>query len=519
MNRNTIHSQKLLFYLAIILILIGGVIVRINVAKKHRVPAGDEGAWLRLAVRVMTPEFMQSRVVEHDMYFERKLPHPEDNRSPLYPFMIAIFRAFNRDAYIAGQILNLAVFVLFFFSLAVFMKKTFGFIPAVAAAAFFSASPFIIIHSANIYPDLLVAFGLFILLVYAHSISSTVSKSLIGGIGFGLLFLLKSTAIFMIPALAAVYWNSRFKDGFYKKAAAFIMPVCLLSLPWIIRNYLAFGSPLYQTANYAMYMESWDNYFDIYRKLPNLPDYIAEYGLVHVVLLRPVIGFLKMIQFFPYFDHNLCLGVLPLSVSGIFYLKGKASLYKPFVYFSIFYIPVMAYLAYNAWVGRYIMPYYIVMYCLAGCGVGYICLKFKRVYLQVIIIFATIFIPLLTVKYPIEFYLSPRGSESPRDSIYREMIVAMKSSIPESSVVLSPFLSQYYFMHNYFVVNDINFGTVAGLEEFINIYSIDYILIEKGRGRLWALIDSPDKHFTVNPVLTRNDLILFEIGAKYLYKD
>lgn len=272
-----------------------------------------------------------------------------------------------------------------------------------------------------------------------------------------------------------------------------------------------FGTPLYQTANYAMFMESWDSYFDIFRKLPNLPDYIAEYGFVHVILIRPVIGFLKMLQFFPYFDHNLCLGVLPLAVVGILFLKCKPSLYKPFIFFSIIYIPIMAYLAYNAWVGRYVMIYYIVIYCLAGCGIGFICSKIKRVSLQVTITIALIFLPLLTVMYPVEFYLSNRGSEYTRDQEKREMIINMKKSIPESSVILSPFLSQYYFMHNYFVVNEINFRTVAGLEEFIDIYGIKYILIEKGKGRLWSLIDRPEKQFLLNPLLVSQDLILFEI--------
>jgi hypothetical protein len=87
----------------------------------------------------------------------------------------------------------------------------------------------------------------------------------------------------------------------------------------------------------------------------------------------------------------------------------------------------------------------------------------------------------------------------------------MKNAIPGSAVVLSPFLSQYCFLHEFAVVNDINFAQTAVLEEFIAIYSIEYILIEKGMSRLEALIDDPDRRFRLHSVLTHDNLVLYRI--------
>jgi hypothetical protein len=139
-----------------------GLAVRINVASKHCVPYGDEGAWLRCAVQVGRADFMTSRVIEHDLYPVRKLPHPEDNRSPLYPVLIDATRLAVHDAFRAGESLNLAASLLLILALAVSMRRAFGKAAAIGACGFYAASPFLITLSAEIYPDLLVALGFYL---------------------------------------------------------------------------------------------------------------------------------------------------------------------------------------------------------------------------------------------------------------------------------------------------------------------------------------------------------------------
>lgn len=75
---------------ALACLLAGGLAVRVSLSAKLRVPSGDEGPWLRLTRSAWTAEFMHSRVVEHDLYGAREIPHPEDNRSPLFPLLAGL---------------------------------------------------------------------------------------------------------------------------------------------------------------------------------------------------------------------------------------------------------------------------------------------------------------------------------------------------------------------------------------------------------------------------------------------
>lgn len=511
-NIKWLHYSKVINLSAIVIIILFALIVRINVAYKHRIPKGDEGAWLRLAVQVPGPEFMTSRVIEHDHYFERKLPHPEDNRSPLYPILIVLFRIINKDAFVAGQILNLTVLFIFMILLAIWMYNSFGPIASVTSLIFFAVSPFLITFSTQIYPDLLIALCFITILYKSDNIVNSTRGSLIGGISLGLMFLLKTTSLFLVPVFAVAYFQRRHDKDIIKKVILFTVPLFLISLSWLIRNQLAFGSPLFQVAKYTLYMENWSNFFDTDLKIPSLSAYIAEYGFVHVIFIRPILGLFEMLKLFPHFDHNLSLAILPLCIAGIFGLKDQIKLYKPIIIFSVFFIPFTAYIAYITWVARYIMVYYVLLYCLAGIGIGLITTKIRLAYLRVIVIIAATALPLLTVTYPLEFYLSDRGSERDEDIQIRQMVNTMEKAIPESSVVLSPFLSQYSFMHDFFVVNALNFKTVDNLNKFITIYSIDYILIDKeNKGRLWNLIDDPQRNFKLGEILKHGSSVLFKI--------
>ena len=105
-----IHANQVRF-LFLVLIIAFGIVIRANVAGKHRVPQGDEGPWLRLAVRVPAINFMTSQIIEHDLYRIRTLPHPEDNRSPLFPVLIAVFHLFFRNVLSAAQVLNILAYL------------------------------------------------------------------------------------------------------------------------------------------------------------------------------------------------------------------------------------------------------------------------------------------------------------------------------------------------------------------------------------------------------------------------
>ncbi len=494
-------------------IILFALLIRCNVAIKHCIAEGDEGAWLRLAVQFPGKEFMTSKVIEHDLYFERKLPHPEDNRSPLYPILIALFRPVISDTFRAGQVLNLCICGIFMVIIAVGMHNAFGPVATISTLLFFTASPFLIVYSAHIYPDMLVALGFFVFVNRADRIFKSIRNVVLSGIAFGLLFLLKTTAIFLIPVFVYAWWKLRSEKGVVRKSIIFSLISLVLALPWMIRNYLAFGSPLFQVSKFTLYMESFKNHFDVYLGIPSLSKYLSQFGVFHVFVARPFLGLLEMIKMFPWFDHNLSLALLPLCIAGGFALRGKKELYKPILWFSLFYLPFMAYIAYNSWVARYIMVYYVFIYCLAGVGIAFIRENVKKTAVRYSLVIAQLCLALCTVVYPLEFYLSGRGNECYEDRLNRKAVEETVKRVPKSAVVLSTFLWKYYFLHDLLVVNAINFKTVEWLEKFIDIYNISYVLTKENESGLWKLLHDPKKNFKLKALWRLDTIILYKLES------
>jgi hypothetical protein len=174
----------------------------------------------------------------------------------------------------------------------------------------------------------------------------------------------------------------------------------------------------------------------------------------------------------------------------------------------------MGYLAYNSWVARYIMVYYVYLYCLAGAGVAYICSFIKKPVVRFIALAAAVFIPLISVVYPLEFYMSDRGSDFEQDSFNRTIVAEAKKTVPDTAVILSPFLSQYYFLHDFYVVNALNFKTIENLELIMHRYGIDYVMMVRGEGELWSIISADERSFELEEILSAGNTALYKINRR-----
>jgi len=128
------------------------------------------------------------------------------------------------------------------------------------------------------------------------------------------------------------------------------------------------------------------------------------------------------------------------------------------------------------------MLYYVLLYLLAGIGVGALHeLVGKRSRPAAFAMLVVAALPLLCVTYPLEFYLSPRGSSADRDTALRSILPKLDSRLADTSVLYSPTLGQYAFAHRFGVINRLPYRTTRDLCELLGDYKVTHVFADTTR--------------------------------------
>ncbi len=511
---NIHRFRKYAYWISVFALLVFALWMRINVAVKHSYPEGDEGAWLRCAAHLLDKGYViSSNVVEHDLYHPQSFPHPEDNRWPLYPMVIRAAMIFSDDAFAAGQFVNIATFAALFFFVLFAVRKKFGYLASLSSLVFISVSPILIIYSTHIYPDLALALGFVAVLWSADDLVKTPWRCAAAGGVMGVLFLLKTTAILLLPVFAVLCWIKRRDKDFLRHILFLLIPFLLLIAPWLIRNTIYFGSPLFQTVNFVMYLDNRGDYYTVGVNPPNLLQYIQMHGAIFVFLMRPLHGFLNLIRDFGSFDHGLSCCLLPLCAVGILGLKGKRKIYLPTLAFAVLLTPLMAYIAYLYWVSRYTMAYYIWLYILAGIGIGFIMKRLPTNFpARLAICGLCVCAPLASVVYPCEYYLSDRGNERPLTNVALAVAAQTSKLVPESCVVFSPVLPDFEYEYNIRVLNQMVTPRPADLYDLLRRYHASYMLLDScNDGVVLAYLALPASGFVQKPLFKNGPFTLYSL--------
>lgn len=471
------------FSVSLLIVFVLSLLIRISVIMQHRVPSGDEGPWLRMASRCGTEQFLESKVIEHDLYFKKKIPHPEDNRSPLYPFLIKAVQLIVKDYFTAGQILNCVLWILFFFVVTFSLSGRIGRPATLITLLYLSLSPLFFLFSAQVYPDLLIALAFFVLLFYGQKWVRTIKGTLIFALINGALILSKSTGIFILPVFLYYLYTYGKETRFFTKMGLFILVVAVILLPWILRNLSEFGSPLYQFSEYNLYVDNFNYLLTAGIKRPSLTEYIHEKGFLFIIFVRPVMGMQALVSNFPKFDENLSVAVLPFAWLGLFQLIKKKRTIIPICLFAIPYILFMGYIAYAVWVHRFTMIFYVFLYSAAGYGLA-VLYRFVTIHIQnkLVPLFLTItaaLLPILTLVYPLEYYLSQRGSDAAYDKEIKIVIEKTKTHITSRDVVFSSFVSDYCHIHDFAVIDKLNYDKIVTLTNLFNYYNVSCLMLNR----------------------------------------
>jgi hypothetical protein len=528
MKRNEVRF--LFFLVALLTVCLAGAFVQYRTAIKHSFPEGDEGPWLRMAARAGTNNFLKSLVIEHDLYPQRTLPHPEDNRSPLYPLLLHIGNFFSADLFRGAQYVNILLFLICIVTTGYLLKNKIGALETILFCSIVGVSPIFIINTAHIYNDVVIAFSFFAALFGAISTPESRLRAIMSGFLCGLFFLMKLSAIFVIPLFLLPFLPHIKERETQLRLILFLAPCILLTLPWMLRNIHLFGSPFHQFTGYAMWTDSVKEVFGV--NLPTAPSmkhYVATHGIFFTFIVRPAIGFQHLIGQLLTHDHYLTPALLVFVPFGIIRLRCHRSFWQNAVLFSLPYLFLMAHVAYGFWVDRYLLLYYLLIYLLAATGLIYLSnilaqfISARLLYhapgqkiprsnlLRFTFLCVFSLLPLSQVVRPLEYYISSRGSETLIDRDARILITALTPIVADNEAVFSTFVSGYSFLHDLRVVNAIEVGCADNFSQLQKSYNIRYAAIDTVRDE--ELLDSLHSWIVeqqVYPVLKQGNFAVFK---------
>jgi 4-amino-4-deoxy-L-arabinose transferase-like glycosyltransferase len=167
-------------------------------------------------------------------------PHPSAFRPPLYPTLLGgAYRVFGAE-HLVGQLLNVAlalgVVALCYHLVAGIVGRRAGLVAAGAVALY----PPLVMGDAVPLSETLSA-----LLLVATLLAAVRGRWAWCGVGVGLLVLTRPSAQFLVVVLAAYVW---WRLG-WRRALGVVALTALVVAPWIVRNQVQLGEPVYVTSN------------------------------------------------------------------------------------------------------------------------------------------------------------------------------------------------------------------------------------------------------------------------------
>ncbi|HIJ99094.1 TPA: glycosyltransferase family 39 protein, partial [archaeon] len=297
-----------------------------------------------------------------DQYYIKfdKIPHPLEWDYPMMGMIIAPFIYFFGKIPFAAKLPTIIIGTIFFPILTYYLGKEFfdrkiGFLAAISVLFYAT------IFELTISGQRDMAFAFFTLasiyFFYKGMKEDRPKYFYLMGVVLGISYLIKPTTLIIFPTLLLVYYlvKRKIDFGFVK---GFLVAILVIS-PWLVRNYLIFGDPLFTANKYAHVLFRWlTDYeplgYQIYwgAQKPSLSWLASQYPQpFHIVFLRKTIQDLGVqLENFLILNLTAFVGLLvtsrkkiekPLLLLTIFIVIFSLFSYTLFVYYFKMYSYVM----------------------------------------------------------------------------------------------------------------------------------------------------------------------------------
>ena len=207
---------------------------------------------------------------------------PIVERHPLYSLLLAAFASRSASFFWYAKIFDLACGLALLLSLIWMVRKRLGAPQALIAGLLYAISSSLVIASSHVNHE--TQFTLCVLWIWwfltdvpaqpgvAAELSQKKRRWVIAGVLFGLAFLIKSSiSLFALAFVIAGFWHLRWNLVNNSRPWLLAAAALLVASPLLVRNVIAFGTPLYEGMNaHIMWLDSWAE--------TGSPDSVMHYG-------------------------------------------------------------------------------------------------------------------------------------------------------------------------------------------------------------------------------------------------
>jgi len=243
-----------------------------RVASGEGISYSREMGWLR-STMTERPEFQSSW--SHDpayMFGIIPVETPTASIEPGYPILLAIVFMLTGPTSGGVFLLNCIFVICGAFTVWKLVKDNWGEKQAMLATLIWALYPYYIYYSAYAMTDMIHISLLPVLLLLTLRAASKSRSGFSAGLATGILFLVRSTALFLLP-LQMVWLFIRKK---WKAALLILAGFMICCVPWVVRNQSVLGSPVLMPTKGSLNLWMRNNPSILAIEGINIPDFIEE---------------------------------------------------------------------------------------------------------------------------------------------------------------------------------------------------------------------------------------------------
>jgi hypothetical protein len=257
----------------LLIILLFAALMRVGIYGLNPHPqVGDSYVHYSLAKSFLTEQWYTSDIIDNYWTQYTQFPFPGSYRPPLQDFLDGLAMAANRPDPASAASMSVSFGLFLIAAIYVLAKGMFDGKTAILACILASFNFFLISRSIELEPRLMVSFFVLMMLYFAEKGPKYWPYAALGG---SLSYLTHYSSIWFI---ASVVIYQLAKNRAMKVADALRCGAIFLALvsPWLIRNAILFGNPLYSTSRNAIYVSNPEGFATL--SPPTLASYISSLG-------------------------------------------------------------------------------------------------------------------------------------------------------------------------------------------------------------------------------------------------
>lgn len=338
-------------------VLLVALALRVSVILRNPIPAGDGNASNVLMADNLLRGQGFTTFVKWTLYDDSmELLRPEANRQPVLACLLAGWFFLAGTGYLQAQVLSLLIGMAAMVLPAVWAGRLFGRKVLLAVLAYLALDPPFVWFSAHADSLLLYVCLFYLILIVAWRERISWLTAVMLGVLTGVLYLIRTQGVLMVPALA-IWIFIRGTKKRWLKVAVFGLTALVVVSPWLVRNFNEFGDPTYSQNGQFLLNENHWSAWSVREEPPSPGDMLRNQGAGAVV--RYVLaGGLRVLE--PFTTGTLHRGEIfgqPGLLVFTFFLVlslAKADLRRKMLLPGLALLPVMAVLVLHQHSGRYL---------------------------------------------------------------------------------------------------------------------------------------------------------------------